>query len=206
MENSEAYADLAVRTDRYNARGLVNRGNVFYAKGCFEEAHTMYLEAIGMEADCSEAIYNLGLANKRLGQPKDALNAFRKIHTLMPQSLEVVFQVADTYEAMGDSEEAVKWFEILNTRVPHDPGVLARLGSIHARLDDEPKALLCYSESYRVFPVSIDVISWLGAFYVKNEMYEKAVPFFALAAQVQPPPPCPAPRWRTLRRHPHFGP
>ena len=186
VENSEAYADLAVRTDRYNARGLVNRGNVFYAKGYFEEAHTMYLEAIGMEADCFEAIYNLGLANRRLGQAKDALNAFRKLHTLMPQSLEVVFQVADTYEAMGDSEEAVKWFEILNTRVPHDPGVLARLGSIHARLDDEPKALHYYSESHRVFPVSMDVISWLGAFYVKSEMYEKAVPFFALAAQVQP--------------------
>ena len=63
MENSEAYASLPVLTNRYNDLKLVNRGNVFYAKGCFQEVHTMYLEGIGMESDCFEAIYNLGLAN-----------------------------------------------------------------------------------------------------------------------------------------------
>lgn len=32
----------------------------------------------------------------------------------------------------------------------------------------------------------MDVISWLGAFHVKNEVYEKAMPFFDLAAKIQP--------------------
>ncbi len=35
--------------------------------GDLESAKELYLEAIGVEADCVEAIYNLGLANKRLG-------------------------------------------------------------------------------------------------------------------------------------------
>jgi len=34
--------------------------------------------------------------------------------------------------------------------------------------------------------VSLDVISWLGVWYVKSEMYEKAIHFFERAAQIQP--------------------
>ena len=32
----------------------------------------------------------------------------------------------------------------------------------------------------------MNVISWLGAYFVKNEMYEKAVAYFERAAQIQP--------------------
>lgn len=54
------------------------------------------------------------------------------------------------------------------------------------RLDDEARALHYYQEAHRAFPANMDVISWLGAFHVRNEVYEKAVPFFALAAKLQP--------------------
>jgi intraflagellar transport protein 88 len=80
----------------------------------------------------------------------------------------------------------VAQFEVLNTQVTHDPGILARLGAIHARMDDEGKALHYYTESHRVYPVNMDVISWLGAFHVKSEVYEKAMPFFDLASDIQP--------------------
>lgn len=38
------------------------------------------------------------------------------------------------------------------------------------RLEDDAEALRYYQESHRVYPVDMDVISWLGAFYVKNEV------------------------------------
>jgi hypothetical protein len=57
------------------------------------------------------------------------------------------------------------------------------------RLDDEARALHCYSEAHRLWPVDLDVISWLGAYHVRGEMYERAVPFFDLAARVQPQEP-----------------
>eukprot|EP00983_Pelagomonas_calceolata_P102821 1158848-Pelagomonas_calceolata.AAC.13 len=41
-------------------------------------------------------------------------------------------------------------------------------------------------EAHRVYPVSMDVISWLGAFHVRNEVYEKAMPYFDLASKIQP--------------------
>ena len=76
--------------------------------------------------------------------------------------------------------------EYLNSRVANDAGILARLGATHAKFGDEAKALHYYSEAHNVFPVNMDVISWLGAFHVKNEVYEKAQPYFDLAAKIQP--------------------
>lgn len=63
-------------------------------------------------------------------------------------------------------------------------GILSTLGALHARKDDEARAVHCYTEAHRIYPVDLPVISWLGAFHVRNEMYEKAVPYFKLAALV----------------------
>ena len=38
------------------------------------------------------------------------------------------------------------------------------------RLEDEAEALRYHQESHRVYPVDMEVISWLGAFHVKNEV------------------------------------
>lgn len=125
-----------------------------------------------------------------------------------------MWQIADLYDQTSQSRSAIKWFKILNARVPSDPSVFARIGNIYLKEDDEAQAFhyhqartqtstptwqrLCSSiaqtlcacargqESYRYFPVNMNVISWLGAYFVKNEMYEKAVAYFERAAQIQP--------------------
>ena len=89
-------------------------------------------------------------------------------------------------EAQGQVDVALKWYNILITRVPSDPGVLLRMGQLCNRNDDEAQAFHFHLESYRHYPVSLDVISWLGVWYVKSEMYEKAIHFFERAAQIQP--------------------
>ena len=63
-------------------------------------------------------------------------------------------------------------------QVPSDPGALTRLGQIFAKDDDETQAFHYHFEAYRFFPVNLEVISWLGVWYVKSELYEKAIEFF----------------------------
>lgn len=54
------------------------------------------------------------------------------------------------------------------------------------RLEEEAKSLGYYQDAHRVWPVNLDVISWLGAFHVRSEVYERAIPYFELAAAIQP--------------------
>jgi intraflagellar transport protein 88 len=60
------------------------------------------------------------------------------------------------------------------------------MGQIYNKEDDEAQAFHFHLESYRHYPVSLDVISWLGVWYVKSELYEKAIHFFERASQIQP--------------------
>jgi len=184
--HADKYGNLAVRSDRYNAKALVNKGNCLFVKNELERAKELYLEAIGVEATCVEAIYNLGLANKRLGNLHEALQAFEKLHSIIPNAPEVIYEIAHIHDTLNDSRSAIKWFNILITRVPTDPNVLARLGQIFNKVDDETQAFHYHLESYRYYPVNLDVISWLGVWYVKSEYYEKAIGFFERASQIQP--------------------
>ncbi|KAJ1448492.1 hypothetical protein M885DRAFT_450175 [Pelagophyceae sp. CCMP2097] len=186
VRSAEKYADIAYEQDRYNARALVNKGNCLTLRGEHETAKQFYLEAIGVEADCVEAIYNLGLVNLKVEEWSEALQAFEKLHTIVPNNAEVIFQIAALHEARGQLDAAFKWYNILVTRVPTDPGVLLRMGQLCNRQDDEAQAFHFHLESYRHYPVSLDVISWLGVWFVKQEMYEKAIAFFDRASQIQP--------------------
>ena len=94
FRQAERYADNAIREDRYNAKALVNKGNCLFLKEDHEGAKEYYLEAIGVEADCVEAIYNLGLVYKKLGSLHEALQAFEKLQSIVPSSPEVLFQLA----------------------------------------------------------------------------------------------------------------
>ena len=185
-QSAVKYADIAMKHNRYNAKALVNKGNCMFMRNDLEHARAMYQEAMGAEADCLEAIYNLGVVNKRLGEFPTALGLFEKLHTIIPNSVEVMWQIADLYDQTSQSRAAIKWFKILNARVPTDPSVFARIGNIYLKEDDEAQAFHYHQESYRYFPVNMNVISWLGAYFVKNEMYEKAVTYFERAAQIQP--------------------
>jgi intraflagellar transport protein 88 len=184
--NAVKYADLAMKHNRYNAKALVNKGNCMFMRGELEHARSMYQESMGAEADCIEAIYNLGVVSKRLGDHARALGLFEKLHAILPNSIEVVWQIADLFDMSNQPRAAIKWFQRLNARVPTDPGVLARIGNIYLKEEDEAQAFHYHQESYRYYPVNMNVISWLGAYFVKNEMYEKAVAYFERAAQIQP--------------------
>ena len=72
-KNAEKYAEMAIEYDRYNAKALVNRGNCLYVRNEFLRAKEQYLEAIGVEADCIESLYNLAFVNKKLNMFMEAL-------------------------------------------------------------------------------------------------------------------------------------
>lgn len=73
FKNAESFADLAIQHDRYNSKALVNKGNCLYNQEDYERSKEFFLEAIGVEADCIEAIYNLGLVYKRLSYYNESL-------------------------------------------------------------------------------------------------------------------------------------
>ncbi|KAG5501465.1 hypothetical protein JKF63_03294 [Porcisia hertigi] len=183
-DSGEQYSDLSLAADQYNAKALVNKGNFSFVRKDYDRAKELYNKALAVEADNVEAIYNLGLTAKRLGLYEEAVRMFKRVQALVDSS-EVLYQIADLSDLVGDPS-ALEWFNRLIGRVPADPNALARIGSLYARDGDDMQAFHYYLEAYRYYQVNMDVISWLGAYFVRNEVYDKAAQFFERASHIQP--------------------
>lgn len=67
----------------------------------------LYTTILTSQVDCVEAIYNLGLVNIHLGLPGDSLQAFEKLHTIIPNNTEVIYHIANLYEVRKPNEDRV---------------------------------------------------------------------------------------------------
>ena len=76
---------------------LVNKGNCLYAQQKFEDASGYFKEALSVEATCFEALYNLGLTYKSLGDLSSALQCFTKLQMIFKNLPQVIYQIADMY-------------------------------------------------------------------------------------------------------------
>jgi intraflagellar transport protein 88 len=188
-ENASKYADIALEHDGYNGQALVNKGNCLMQLGRQAEARDSYLEAIGVQADCVEALYNLGLVSKLMGAYEDALRIFQKLNQMIPASPEVLFELSDCAEKLGNTPQAIDWLHLLINLLPSDPAIWRRLGAIWDNDGNETQSFHCYSESFKFCPSDIDVATWLGSYFRRQQHFDNALKFFERAAALAPKEP-----------------
>ena len=193
FQAAESFADLAVKEDKYSAPALVNKGNCLVMRGELDEAKETYLEACGVSSDCLEGLYNLGLVCKQVGMYRDALSAFEKLRVICSSGKsgaidsDVLWQLADVHARSGNAGKAKELLIFLvNGDRESDPGVLAKLAGLFASEGDELQAYHYYSESLKYWSGNIDVLGWLGVYHLNQDMYERAIPLFARAAELEP--------------------
>ncbi|XP_046391773.1 intraflagellar transport protein 88 homolog isoform X2 [Ischnura elegans] len=186
IEQAEKYAEMARQADSYNASALVNLGNCAFARGDLEQAHTLYICAMESDASCVEGLYNLGLVNKHLGNHEEALDCFLKLNSIVKHHPEILYMLALLHELLGDKEQANEWFLLLLGIVPSDPGVLQKVGMLYDADGERQLAHQYLTDSYRYYPSNLDVINWLGSYYIKLQLPEKAIGFYERAAMLCP--------------------
>lgn len=69
------------------------QGVVAAKAGNLMEARSHFMDAVSLEADCAEAIYNLGLVSKAVGNLDDALTAFKRMNNMLTDDTATMFQV-----------------------------------------------------------------------------------------------------------------
>uniref|UniRef100_A0A4W6DP79 Intraflagellar transport protein 88 homolog n=1 Tax=Lates calcarifer TaxID=8187 RepID=A0A4W6DP79_LATCA len=176
-DQADRYADLAMTADRYNPAALINKGNTVFIKQDYEKAAEFYKEALRNDSSCTEALYNLGLTYKKLNRLEEALDCFLKLHAILRNSAQVMYQLAHLYELLEDPQQAIEWLMQVISVTPTDPQALAKLGELHDGEGDKSQAFQYYYESFRYFPSNIDVIEWLGAYYIETQFFVNIDPF-----------------------------
>ncbi|XP_076804063.1 intraflagellar transport protein 88 homolog [Clavelina lepadiformis] len=187
-DQARRYADAAVKADRFNASSLTNKANCLFMDNDPDGAIALYREALDNDTSCYEALYNLGLVHKKLGNLNAALDCFLKLHNIVRTSSQVMFEIATIYENLEDWGQAIEWMMQCVGVVPTDASVLSRMAAIceHSDGGDQSQAFAYHVDSYRLFPADINTLEWLGAYYVESQFSEKAIKYFERAAVIQP--------------------
>ena len=177
---------MSVESNRYDASALVNKGNCMLQRGDMEGARDCCLEAVGVEADCVDAIYNLGLVNKRLEQYQDALVNFRKVISIIPNDPEALGSSRTCASSWGTGPWRSSSSTSCTRGFPPTPGCQQSSARFTPRRVTRPR--LCNATTSRtgVYPPNIPVIEWLGTYHAQQRAYEKAHEFFAFTSEDKP--------------------
>lgn len=188
MEQAEKYAESARKLDNYNPAAFVNSGVCEMMKEKYDVAKFMFTNALDIDATLFEAVYNMGLLHKKMGDYEEALSFFHKLNASLghQQHPEVIYQIGSVYELMGDISAALEWYHQLLGIVQLDAGILKKVGELYELKGERQQAFHYHLESYRLYPGDFSVINWIGSHFIELQIAEKAIVFFEKAVLNNP--------------------
>ena len=74
---------------------------------------------------------------------------------VIPNSIQVLYQIANLYELLGDIDQAIEWYLQLLGLTPSDPVILQKMGALFDNEGDKQQAYQYHFDSYRYFPSNL---------------------------------------------------
>lgn len=151
------------------------KGNKLYADGQYGGAVEAYKEAARLNALQWAYHFNLGLAQKKLGQVPEAQTAFAKARELNPSSYAANKELAESLVRAGKTEEAGTYFLKAAEISPDDPDALYNLGVIQAATGDGAAAAISLEKCLELKPDYVEAYYQLGTVEVGLNKVQQAV-------------------------------
>lgn len=188
MQNANRYAQICREMDSYNPAAFINSGACEIVNGNLDLAKGYFETALEIDAMSFEAIYNLGLVCKKMGDFETALKYFRKLHATAAHSHHphVVYQLANLYELTSDTSGALEWYVQLLGTIHMDPGIFQKIAEMSEAEGDRQQAFQYQNESFRAYPSNLQTIAWLGSHYIDLQVAEKAIVYYEKAVLANP--------------------
>ncbi|CAF0836099.1 unnamed protein product [Adineta ricciae] len=186
LNNAHKYADLALRSDKFNPSSLINKGNCCFAQDDYDKARYYYEEALNIDAGSVEALHNLILTLIKSNQYQRVKDYLHKYMTIQPDNSQVFCLMGQVLQQTNDIDHAKSWYlQALSTH--RTDGYLHRhIGELLDNQGDKADALQYYFDAYRHNPCDMETLQWLASYYIEAQFPGKAVEFCAQAALVKP--------------------
>lgn len=93
------------------ASGLLGEANALYEAKDYEGAIAKYQEILASEPTLYQVNYNIGSAQRALGQLDEALASYQKVLEMDPMHTASMVSMGDVYVEKGELDQAVSYFE-----------------------------------------------------------------------------------------------
>ncbi|CAF1251703.1 unnamed protein product [Rotaria sp. Silwood1] len=185
LNNAHKYADLALKTDKFNPASLTNKGNCCFVQGDYDKARYYYEEALNIDAGCVQALHNLILTLINSNQYQRVKDYLHKYTVIQPENTQVFCLMAKVLQQTNDLDHAKSWYLQALSIHRTDGHLHRRIGELIDSQGDKSNALQYYFDAYRHTPCDIQTLEWLASYYIETQYPEKAVEYCAQAALVK---------------------
>jgi tetratricopeptide (TPR) repeat protein len=145
-------------------------GQAFLAAGNFEKARIEFRNALQIAPNDSEARYENGVVDEKLGNPREAAQFYQSAIDANADNVGARTALARLYLFSGAPEKALETIKPSLELHPADAGLLTVRAAVHVQLKDADDALQDAEEAVKLAPTNEDAVAVLaGVYKFRNE-------------------------------------
>lgn len=152
----------------------VEKGQAFLAANNFEKARIEFRNALQIAPNDSEARYENGLVDEKLGNPREAAQFYQGAIDVNADNVPARIALGRLYLFSGAPEKALDTIKPSLVKHPEDAGLLTVRAAARVQLKDSDGALQDAQRAVQLAPTSEDAVAVLAGIYKSREEPEKA--------------------------------
>lgn len=165
---------------------LNRRGIEAKRAGRWEEAVACYEQALAIDPDYAEALYNLALLWRELNQPEKSLALLEQVVALRPDVVEPRCELAGVLLALRDYSRALDEYRQLLASLPGHRDLLLQIGQVLLELRRWPEAEETFQQLTEQEPTNADGWTSLGIALQEQQRWAEAAAAYRTALALQP--------------------
>ena len=172
MSTNKVVQDLLKEAvEKYNAKDL-------------QTSKILLEDILKIEKDNYEALGNLGVINKSLGNLKEAIYYYIQAIKLNPDNAMTYNNLGNAFNEAKDYKRAILAFSDSIKRDPKNANVYNNLGIVYEGLKDNKRAVQSYKAAIQINPKFSKAINNIGVILYKEKKYQEAIDIFKIALGV----------------------
>src|SRR5258708_6912570 len=152
----------------------LEKGQAFFAANNYEKARVEFRNALQIAPNDSEARYENGLVDERLGNPREAAQFYQGAIDANADNIRARAALGRLYLFSGAPERALEAIKPSLVTHPEDASLLTVRAAARVQLKDYDSALQDAEHAVQLAPTSEDAVAVLAGIYKSREEPEKA--------------------------------
>ncbi len=164
------------------AESYYDNGKTLESDGKYEEAVTAFKKAISLNANYTDALYELGWCYNELAQYSDAVTPLKKANQLSPKA-SVYLELGYAQQYSGNTEDAIASYKKAVQLNNEYALAYKYLGNVYLNSKYEYTTARDYYKKYLLYESSPDEVTLYNIGYCENQLehYDEAISFLKQA-------------------------
>ena len=179
-------ATKLIETDPKDPNGYNLRGTAYAGKKDLANARKDFEEAIKLEPNYAQALFNLAQLDIQQKDLASARNRYQAILAKDPKNVAAMVGLADIESANGSNQEALGWLQKAKAADPESITARLALGTYYLRQRDAPRAIAELTDAQRSHPDDARLLNLLGQAQSANRQPVLALATYGRLATMYP--------------------